>query len=65
MKSTNLWLGSQTSYEAVLEARENALAKLGSSENMPAMPILLIIQGNVGIIDIQGSLVNGNAGYLS
>ena len=65
MKSTNLWLGSQTSYEAVLEARENALAKLGSSENMPAMPMLLSVQGNVGIIDIQGSLVNGNAGYLS
>ena len=65
MKSTNLWLGSQTSYEAVLEARENALAKLGSSDNMPAMPMLLSVQGNVGIIDIQGSLVNGNAGYLS
>lgn len=65
MKTTNLWLGSQTAYEAVLEARQNALAKLGSAENMPQLPELLTVQGNVGVIDIQGSLVNGNAGFLA
>lgn len=60
----NLWLGSQTSYEAVLEAKTNALASYGDREDTH-LPKLLEVQGNVGIITVKGSLVNGNAGYMS
>lgn len=65
MPSTNLWLGSQTAFEAVAEARANAIARMGDSDSMPDLPPLLTVQGNVGIIDIRGSLVNGNAGFMA
>ena len=61
---SNLWFGSQTSYEAVIEAKANMLAKFGDQTEAPT-PKLLSVYGNVGIIDISGSLVNGNAGFLS
>lgn len=60
----NLWLGSQTSYEAVLEAKTNVLANYGDKSEAP-LPNLLSVQGGVGIITVKGSLVNGNAGYMS
>jgi signal peptide peptidase SppA len=63
--TTNLWLGNQHSYEAVLEAKANALAKYGDKEGEAPEPKLLNVQSNVGIIDIKGSLINGNAGWLS
>jgi signal peptide peptidase SppA len=62
--TTNLWLGSQHSYEAVVDAKANALSKFGDKTDTP-MPMLLTVQGNVGIIDIRGSLVNGHAGFMS
>lgn len=62
--TTNLWLGSQTSYEAVLEAKANAISKFGDKVEAP-LPQLLTVQGNVGIVDIRGSLVNGHAGFMS
>ena len=62
--TTNLWLGSQDSYEAVIEAKANAFSKFGDRTEDP-LPALLTVQGNVGIIDIRGSLVNGNAGFMS
>ena len=62
--TTNLWLGSQHSYEAVIEAKANALSKFGDKTEQP-LPQLLTVQGNVGIVDIRGSLVNGNAGWMS
>ena len=58
--TTNLWLGSQHSYEAVIEAKANALSKFGDKTEQP-LPHLLTVQGNVGIVDIRCSLVNGNA----
>jgi capsid assembly protease len=60
----NLWLGSQSSYEAVLEAKTNALANYGDKTD-DYVPKLLDVQGNVGVITVKGSLVNGNAGYMS
>ena len=60
----NLWLGSQTSYEIVLEAKANALANYGDKDEA-YIPKLLSIQGNVGVITVKGSLVNGHAGYMS
>lgn len=60
----NLWLGSQTSYEAVLEAKTNVLANYGDKTEAP-LPSLLSVQGSVGIITVKGSLVNGHAGYMS
>lgn len=65
MYITNLWAGSQTSYETVLEARASAIIKAQNGGDGPAPPELLNVQDNVGIIDVQGSLVNGRAGFLS
>ncbi len=64
MISSNLWLGHLTTYEAVLAAKLQAIANYGSKTEAPTAD-LLTVQGNVGIIDIQGSLVNGNAGFMS
>ena len=66
MKSDNinLWLGSQVSYDKTLEAELKAFDKHGDSQT-PHLPNLLTIQGNVGVIDVSGSLVNGNAGFMS
>ena len=61
----NLWLGSQSSFEAVFEAKSLALANYGSKEEARPLPDLLSIQGNVGIISVKGSLVNGNAGFMA
>ena len=60
----NLWLGSQLSYEAMLEAQALARANYGDKPEQP-LPELLSMQGSVGIIDIRGSLVNGRAGFMS
>lgn len=60
----NLWLGSQLSYEAMLEAQALARANYGDKPEQP-LPALLSVQGSVGIIDIRGSLVNGRAGFMS
>ncbi len=62
--NSTLWAGSQAAYEAVVEAKANALSKFGDKTEQP-LPDLLTVQGNVGIIDIRGSLVNGNAGFMS
>lgn len=61
----NLWLGSQTSYELVLEAKGLALSNYGDKEEAAPLPKLLDVQGNVGIVTVKGSLVNGYAGYMS
>lgn len=65
MHITNLWAGSQTSYETVLEARASAIIKAQNGSEPAPMPNLLTVQDHVGVIDVQGSLVNGRAGFLS
>jgi len=64
MNILNLWAGSQTSFETVLEARASAIIKAQNSSEAASMPNLLTVQDHVGVIDIQGSLVNGRAGFL-
>jgi signal peptide peptidase SppA len=62
----SLWLGSQTTYETVLEAKTLVQANYASrTESEVPMPDLLDVQGPVGIINITGSLVDGKAGYMS
>jgi len=59
----SLWLGSQSSYEASIEASAKAEARMNAGEEPASLPPLLEVQGSVGIISIQGSLVPGNAGW--
>jgi len=59
----SLWLGSQSSYEASIEASAKAEARMNAGEEPASLPPLLEVQGSVGIISIQGSLVPENAGW--
>lgn len=55
----NIWLGTQASYE-VFEA-----AKKSEKPTDPyGLPPLMSVQDGVGIIDIQGSMVPGHAGFM-
>lgn len=60
---TNLWLGNQASYEIVVEAGLKAYSEDDRSER--EYPTILQKQDNVGIINIKGSLINGEAGFMS
>lgn len=64
MKHLNLWLGSAESCEVFLTANARMLARedMGSPSQFPS---LLTVQDGVGILNITGSLVNGNAGWMS
>lgn len=63
--TTDLWLGTSQSFEVVEQAAINVLAKYGDKVNEQPQAQLLTVQGNVGIINIRGSLVNGSAGWMS
>ena len=66
MNETNLWLGSQGTYEA-----KELAAKLVNDKMQAGMfeddedeaGSLLSVQGNVGVVAIEGSLVDGSAGF--
>jgi ClpP class serine protease len=65
------WLGSDESYEAVTKARELAItkkaqweAKNGPDAAMPEPPPLYERVGSVGVIKIQGSLIQGAAEWM-
>jgi signal peptide peptidase SppA len=65
----NLWLGNRTSFDVVEAAKLHAVAQY-QSYGMPAdrqepAARLLDVQGSVGVITISGSLVSGNAGFMS
>ena len=62
---TILWLGSQESYEAVVDARAKLTADYYQADKEERLPPLLNVQGNVGIISIKGSLIDGHAGFMS
>jgi len=55
----NIWLGTQASYEAFEAAKK---------EQKPAdpwgLPSMLDVQDGVGVIDIQGSMIPGSAGFM-
>lgn len=59
----SLWLGSQASYETSVEAASKVEARMNSGEEPTSLPPLLEIQGNVGVINVSGSLIPGNAGW--
>lgn len=67
------WLGTDDSYEAVTKARELAEAKkakwearenYSEDDDMPPMEPLYERIGNVGVIKIKGSLIQGEAGWM-
>lgn len=63
-----LWAGTQQSYELTLAAEASITLRMGMAspfDGMPELPKLLSVQGNVGVITVSGSLINGNAGFLS
>lgn len=60
-----LWLGTQASYE-VFKAAQQALVAKAAMEDAPKqkeLPWALDVQGNVGVVNITGSLVDGYAGW--
>lgn len=64
-----IWCGSEESYDVVLRAQtsvqllaQNILASGGES---PDMPRGWEKHGNLAIVPIQGSLINGHAGWMS
>lgn len=65
--NTQLWLGSQESFDALqaAEARKLADPKFSASADYSAevMSQIYSVQQNVGVISIKGSLVEGSAGY--
>lgn len=65
--TTQLWLGSQESFDAyaAAEARKLADPKFSASADYSAevMSQIYSVQQNVGVISIKGSLVEGSAGY--
>lgn len=64
-----LWAGSEESYEVVLQAQANvqalAQAVLAAGGDMPDMPQAWEKQGTLAIVPIAGSLIMGNAGWMS
>lgn len=63
--TTTLWLGNQNAYHALDQAKALALANYGNADPEECDSELLDIQDGVGIIDIKGSLVAGEAGFMS
>ena len=65
--TTQLWLGSQESFDAyaAAEARKLVDPKFSASADYSAevMSQIYSVQQNVGVISIKGSLVEGSAGY--
>lgn len=65
--TTQLWLGSQESFDAytAAEARKLADPKFSAAADFSAevMSQIYSVQQNVGVISIKGSLVDGSAGY--
>lgn len=64
-----IWCGSEESYDIVVQAQLSvqALAKemLASGGDMPDLPQAWEKQGNLAIVPISGSLIMGQAGWMS
>ena len=65
--NTQLWLGSQESFDAHTAANARKLAdpkfSATSDYSSEVMSQIYSVQQNVGVISIKGSLVEGSAGY--
>lgn len=67
LKTQKLWLGSQDSYQAAVEAQAKAEAdpkfSAASDYTDEVTRQILNVQDGVATIQVSGSLVNGSAGY--
>jgi len=64
---STLWAGDQVSYDYFLAAQAKAhemLARGGVSHEQ-YQPELLQKQGSVGVVNVQGTMINGSAGIMS
>ncbi len=65
--NTQLWLGSQESFDALQAADARKLAdpkfSAASDYSSEVMSQIYSVQQNVGVISIKGALVEGSAGY--
>jgi len=65
--NTQLWLGSQESFDAYTAADARKLAdpkfSAASDYSSEVMAQIYSVQQNVGVISVKGSLVEGSAGY--
>lgn len=62
-----IWYGSESSYDVVMEAKVKLDALLKSNpgiDNQYEMPSLYTLQGDVGVVSIKGSLVEGSSGLM-
>ena len=61
-----IWYGTQESYDLLADAKLKVSAMLKSSPKMAEyeMPSLLEMEGDVGVVNIKGSLINGSAGFM-
>lgn len=63
-----LWCGSQASFDAVLAAQEKATAFMAAKEKDVTLddllPPLYKREGSVGVVNIHGPLVSGDAGFM-
>ncbi len=66
-KQTELWLGTQASYELALEGMAKAEAnpeyKAGTDYQDSILGQMYAVQDGVAVITVNGSLVDGTAGY--
>ena len=64
-----IWAGSEESYEVYIQAQASVKAlaadMLACGGDMPDMPKAWTKQGNLAVINMQGSLINGSAGWMS
>lgn len=63
-KFGKLWAGNETSFEVACSAVASALVMQEAGKQAPQSE-LLTIQDNVGVIAIDGSMIPGEAGFLS
>lgn len=62
MITEKFWAGSELTYQAVAKAYE---MRSQSSQMDSEAPNLYHLEGSVGVVDIQGSLIPGDAGWMA
>lgn len=69
LKLADVWAGSEATYDAVLDAKINADAKLAAAKEEVTtwedmLPPLYERMGSVGVVKVEGSLIPGQAGMM-
>lgn len=63
-----IWFGNEKSYSTVLDAeiKLDALLRANPSlDDMFEIPSTYRLEGDVGVVSVKGSLINGSAGWMS